>query len=223
MGNYCTRDCRFCSIETRRGFLGPPDKEELFNIKEAVKILGIQKAVITSVTRDDLEDGGAGHFAESMDVLRDFDPDLHIEVLVPDFSGKTSSVERVVSANPDVFSHNLETVPRLYRSVRPQAYYQRSLDILKCAKKSNNNLLIKSGLMVGLGETREEVYEVMRDLAGIGCDMITIGQYLKPDPRCLDVREFLDPEEFVKFSGWAEDMGFKKFSCSPFTRSSYLE
>lgn len=222
MGNYCARDCKFCAIETKAG-LPPPDKKELFDIKEAVMLLGISKVIITSVTRDDLGDGGAGHFADCIGILRGYKQDLSIETLVPDFLGKFSSVARVVSAGPDVFSHNVETVPRLYNKVRPQAGYERSLDVIRYAKEINPALLTKSGLMTGLGERRDEVYSTMKDLKDAGCDMITIGQYLKPASGCLDVAEFLRPGEFGIFSEWAKGLGFKKFSCSPFTRSSLLE
>jgi lipoic acid synthetase len=203
--------------------LSLPDKAELLKIKEAVKGLNIHNVVITSVTRDDLFDGGAGHFADCIKLLRDFRPDLNIEVLVPDFLGKIDSIEKVVFSLPDVFAHNVETVPRLYSRVRSKADYGRSLNVLRYAKELNPNIITKSSLMVGLGETRPEVYSVMEDLRGIGCDIITIGQYLKPASWCLDVEEFLHPDEFIQFSKWAEEMHFKKFSCSPFTRSSFLE
>ncbi len=220
LGNFCTRSCGFCAIETRKD-LALPDKEELYNIREGVKRLGVRGVVITSVTRDDLNDGGAGHFVDCIRILKQADPGLSIEVLVPDFLGKKSSIERVVFAGPDIFSHNVETVPRLYNRVRPQADYQRSLDVIRCAKELDRGLLTKSGLMVGLGETREEIRAVMKDLKHAGCDIITIGQYLKPVPRCLEVEEFLRPEEFSRFSAWAEEIGFTRSSCSPFTRSSY--
>jgi len=245
LGNYCTRSCRFCAIETRDE-LPLPDKKELFDIKEAVKKLDTHNVVITSVTRDDLEDGGAGHFADCIEILRELEilqpfglqdeppgknkkknsPRAHlkIEVLVPDFLGKKDAVKKVVCARPDVFSHNIETVPRLYSRVRPQADYNRSLDVIRHARELGGpGFITKSGLMVGLGETRDEVYIAMQDLKGAGCDIITIGQYLRPDSQSLEVEEFLHPEEFVRFSKWARDSGFKKSSCSPFTRSSYLE
>ena len=198
-----------------------PDKRELFNIREAVKKLGLGNVIITSVTRDDLNDGGAQHFTDCIEILRGLDAALEIEVLVPDFLGRRSSIEKVVSARPDIFSHNVETVPRLYDKVRPQADYQRSLDLVRYAKELDPAILTKSGLMVGFGETKDEVYGVMRDLKDAGSDIITIGQYLRPDLHCLKVEEFLHPEEFERFSSWAGELGFKKFSCSPFTRSSY--
>jgi lipoic acid synthetase len=192
-------------------------------IKKAVEKLDIHNVVITSVTRDDLKDGGAGYFAECVQILRDFKSHLKIEVLVPDFLGRRSSIQKVVSTGVDIFSHNVETVPRLYAKVRPQADYRRSLDVLRYAKDVNPALITKSGLMVGLGETKEELYNVMKDLKEAGCEILTVGQYLKPASYCIEVAEFLHPEEFVKFSRWAEEIGFKKFQCSPFARSSYLE
>ncbi len=200
-----------------------PEKQKLFNIREAVERLGLRNVVVTSVTRDDLSDGGGSHFADCIKILRESCAGLNIEVLVPDFRGKKDAIKKVVCRDPDIFSHNVETVPRLYRKVRPQADYQRSLDVIKYAKEVSGRLLIKSGLMAGFGETRGEIYSVMKDLKSAGCDIITIGQYLRPDPCCLEVEEFLNPEEFVEFSKWAEEIGFRKFSCSPFTRSSYLQ
>jgi len=199
----------------------PPERDELFNIKKAVERLGLRNVIVTSVTRDDLADRGAGHFADCIEILRGLDARLEIEVLVPDFFGRRDSIETVVSSGPGVFSHNIETVPRLYNTVRPQADYQRSLEVIRYAKESGSGILTKSGLMVGLGETRDEIYSTMKDLRSAGTDIVTIGQYLKPDSSCLDVEEFLHPEEFERFSGWAEELGFKEFSCSPFTRSSY--
>ncbi|NQV04186.1 MAG: lipoyl synthase [Candidatus Omnitrophica bacterium] len=222
LGNYCTRGCLFCAIETE-GTLKPPDKDEIFDIKKAVKELGTRHLVITSVTRDDLPDGGAGHFADCIRILKDSDADLDIEVLVPDFLGKKHAIEKVVFAGPDTFAHNVETVPRLYKKVRSNADYQRSLDVLRIAKESSPGCLTKSSLMVGLGERDIEVYRVMRDLKSIGCEAITIGQYLKPAPESLEVERFLHPEEFARFSKWAGQLGFRKFSCSPLARSSYLE
>ncbi len=220
--NYCTRNCKFCAIETDKD-LQSPDREELFRIKEAVKRLGLRNIIITSVTRDDLRDGGASHFVDCIEILKNTDPDLNIEVLVPDFLGKKDSIEKVVLAKPDILSHNVETAPRLYEKVRPQADYKRSLEVIRYAKELDKTLLTKSGLMVGLGEERQEVYSVMEDLKNVGCDIVTIGQYLKPNSQCLEVEEFLHPDEFIEFSKWLEELGFKKYSSSPFTRSSYLE
>ena len=223
LGRYCTRHCRFCSVEKYKGKLEDPDRKELFRIRDAVDRLGIKNPVVTSVTRDDLEDGGAGYFADCVNILRDSSSALKIEVLVPDFLGRKKSIEKVVSAKPDIFSHNLETVPRLYKKVRQEADYNRSLQVLNFAKEIDKAMLTKSGIMAGLGESREEIYEVMKDLREADCDIITIGQYLKPGPDCLDVEEFLEPEEFDKFSKWAGDLGFKRYYCGPFVRSSYTE
>ncbi|MFC1666723.1 lipoyl synthase [Candidatus Omnitrophota bacterium] len=220
LGSYCTRSCRFCAVKTEK-YLEPPDKRELFKIRDAVKRLGMSSAVITSVTRDDLDDGGAGHFVDCVEILKEAKVGLNIEVLVPDFLGKRSSIERIVSAMPHIFSHNVETVPRLYSKVRPQADYQRSLDVLRYVKELDERIFTKSGLMVGLGETRREIYRAMEDLKKAGCDIITIGQYLKPDPCCLEVEEFFHPEEFARFSERARGLGFKRSFCSPFARSSY--
>lgn len=219
LGSYCTRNCGFCAIKTRK-HPGPPDREELFKIRDAVDKLGIRHVIVTSVTRDDLHDGGAGHFADCIKILRDFDHGLNIEVLVPDFFGNVKLIDKVLFASPDIFSHNIETVPRLYEKVRPGADYKRSLRVIEYAKSINRNIVTKSGLMAGLGETRDEVHEAMRDLKKARCDIVTIGQYLRPGPDCLEVEELLKPAEFDRFSEWAEELGFKGFLCSPLTRSS---
>jgi len=210
-------------VDKKSGGLEKPDKGELFRIKDAVERLGIKDVVITSVTRDDLSDGGASHFADCVNLLKGAGRGKKIEILAPDFLGDKGSVEKVVSSRPDIFSHNLETVPRLYSKVRHQADYNRSLEILKYAKELDANMVTKSGIMAGLGEFREEIREVIRDLRKVGCDIITIGQYLKPAAGCLEVEEFLEPAEFEKFSEWAKEEGFKKYYCGPFIRSSYTE
>lgn len=189
-------------------------------ICEAVKKLGMRHVIITSVTRDDLDDCGASHFALSVSMLRGLDAYVDIELLVPDFLGKKTAVEKIVFAKPDIFAHNIETVPRLYSRARPEADYMRSLEVLRYAKELDKNLITKSGLMVGLGEKRHEVYDVMVDLKKAGCDIITVGQYLRPDSTCLEVEEFLRPEEFLNFSNWAGELGFTKVNCGPFVRSS---
>lgn len=179
--------------------------------------------MITSVTRDDLSDGGASYFADCIDILRSAGRDLKIEALVPDFIGNKRSIEKVVAAKPDIFSHNLETVPRLYNKVRPGADYGRSVEVLRYAKELDSSIVTKSGIMAGLGEFREEIRETIKNIRRTGCDIITIGQYLKPGADCLDVEEFLEPGEFDKFSEWAKEAGFKKYYCGPFIRSSYAE
>lgn len=223
LGPFCTRRCAFCAVEKANDGFRQPDKEEISRMVRAIGALGIREAVVTSVTRDDLVDGGAAHFAEAIRHLRDFDAEITVEVLVPDFLGNEDSIKKVIFAEPDVFSHNVETVPRLYDKVRPRADYKRSIEVLRAAKGLREGVVVKSGLMVGLGETREEIYRVMEDLKSAGCDAITIGQYLKPDKDCLDVEEFLEPENFERFAQKAKDMGFKKYSCGPFVRSSYEE
>ena len=223
LGKSCTRSCSFCSVDKKNIGLEKPNREELFRIREAVEKLGIKSVVITSVTRDDLSDGGAGYFADCISILRSIGGDLKIETLVPDFMGDRSSIEKVISSKPDIFSHNMETVPRLYNKVRRLADYNRSLEVLRYAKELNNSIVTKSGIMAGLGEFREEIRGVMQDLRKADCDIITIGQYLKPESGCLDVEEFLEPREFDKFSEWAEEAGFKKYYCGAFVRSSYTE
>lgn len=168
-------------------------------------------------------DGGANHFADCINILKGIGKGLKIESLVPDFLGDKRSIEKVVSARPDIFSHNLETVPRLYSKVRPEADYNRSLEALRYVKELDNSIITKSGIMAGLGELREEIRRVMEDLRRADCDIITIGQYLKPDDKCLEVEEFLEPAEFDKFSEWAKEAGFKKYYCGPFVRSSNAE
>lgn len=222
LGKRCTRNCRFCSIENGGNTPEPVDSGEPLRLREAVERLGVKKIVITSVTRDDLEDGGAGHFADCVNILREHSPKLKIEVLVPDFQGKIESVETVMAARPDIFSHNIETVPRLYAEMRPKADYRRSLDIIRGAKERSPDTDIKSGFMVGLGEREAEIYSVIEDLKRSGCDIITIGQYLRPDSKCLEVKEFVTPEKFGIFSEYIRKLGFKEYSSSPFTRSSYI-
>lgn len=220
LGSSCTRGCRFCAVKGQ-GELLPPDRAELFKIRAAVGRLDMRSVVITSVTRDDLIDGGAAHFADCAAILKERDPDLNIELLVPDFLGSRSSVKKVISAKPDIFSHNIETVPRLYSRVRPQSDYKRSLGVLSYAKQLDKNTVTKSGLMLGLGEDRDEVCGVMEDIRKAGCDIITVGQYLKPEASCLEVEGFFHPEEFMRLSDKAKELGFKEVFCSPFARSSY--
>jgi len=221
LGKSCTRSCGFCAVEKDKTGLEGFDKKEIAKIIEAVQRLGIQHVIITSVTRDDLADGGAGHFADCINTLKGLGEDLSIEVLVPDFQGNKYAIEKVVFSGPDIFSHNMETVPRLYRKARPQADYSRSLEVLGYAKQLDRSIITKSGLMVGLGEFQEEIYQTLKDLRKAKCDIITIGQYLKSAADCLDVEEFLKPEDFVKFTEWARELGFSKYYCGPFVRSSY--
>ncbi|MFH1478477.1 MAG: lipoyl synthase [Candidatus Omnitrophota bacterium] len=220
LGKFCTRNCAFCAIDTKKVGLERPDPTELLNIKEAVRRMGAKRVTITSVTRDDLEDGGAKHFAKAVEILRGFESLLHIEVLVPDFGGNRESIEKVVLAGPNVFSHNIETVPRLYGDIRKEADYDRSLGVIKQAKSTSPFITTKSGLMAGLGEDKEEIYNTMRDLKASGCDIIVIGQYLRPRSDSVEVKRFLAPEEFDEFAVMAKDIGFKDVISKPFARSS---
>jgi lipoic acid synthetase len=220
MGNVCTRNCRFCAVDS--GTPGPLDADEPLRLAEEVKRLGLRFVVVTSVTRDDLPDGGAGHFARVIEVMRRECPGVGIEVLIPDFLGSRSDLKTVADAAPEVLNHNVETVPRLYPSVRPQADYRRSLELIREAKALNPTLTTKSGLMVGLGETREEVLEVMVDLRAARCDVITIGQYLSPSAAHHPVVEYVNPEIFEKYRRDALRLGFRHAASSPFVRSSYM-
>jgi len=218
MGNNCTRNCRFCNINCDKPELLNP--EEPKKIADAVKKLKLNYVVITSVTRDDLPDGGGGHFAEVIKEIRKVNEAVKIEVLTPDFKGVTSSIDTVIKANPDVFNHNIETVPSLYKKARPQAIYERSLDFLKYIKE-NSDILTKTGLMVGLGETKEELINVFEDLVKIKCDIVTIGQYIAPTKNHLEVAKYYEPSEYDELSEMAKKMGIKHTFFSPLTRSSY--
>lgn len=219
LGEVCTRNCRFCAI--KHGIPSPPDEDEPQRIVEAVKEMGIRYAVITSVTRDDLPDGGASAFSQTIKLIKKIDPHLKIEVLIPDFKGDPSALEQVLNASPDVLNHNVETISRLYPYVRPQAEYQRSLLLLKESKKSHPHIFTKSGFMLGLGETKSEVLELLQDLRNAGCDFLTIGQYLQPRPDRLPVLEFIPPEEFEEYKKKGEEMGFRAVASGPFVRSSF--
>jgi lipoic acid synthetase len=220
MGKVCTRSCRFCAVDS--GTPSALDPDEPLRLAEEVKRLGLRFVVVTSVTRDDLADGGAGHFARVIEVMRRECPGVGIEVLIPDFQGSRPALKTVVDASPEVLNHNVETVPRLYSSVRPQADYGRSLEVLRTAKALAPSLTTKSGLMVGLGETREEVLEVMVDLRSASCDVITIGQYLSPSAAHHPVVEYVKPEIFEKYHRDALRLGFRDAASGPFVRSSYM-
>ncbi|MGE5558121.1 MAG: lipoyl synthase [Bacillota bacterium] len=219
LGNRCTRRCAFCGVG--KGLPAPPDPGEPARIAQAIRELGLKHAVITSVTRDDLSDGGAGHFSATIRAIRKDCPGVGIEVLIPDFQGNTARLFLVTDARPDILNHNVETVPRLYPEVRPGASYLRSLKVLENAKKTAGGLLTKSGLMVGLGENEGEVYEVMRDLKMAGCDILTIGQYLAPSKEHYPVYEYIHPRIFQRYRRAAEELGFKHTASGPFVRSSY--
>jgi lipoyl synthase len=219
MGDTCTRACSFCNVKT--GLPGPLDPDEPANVASAVKAMGLSHVVITSVDRDDLDDGGAAHFAAVVRAIRHENPRTTIEILTPDFLRKEGAEDVVIDARPDVFNHNLETVPRLYLTIRPGARYFQSLRLLQKVKERDPSMFTKSGLMVGLGETREEVMQVMDDMRVAGVDFITIGQYLQPTRKHAAVDRFVPPEEFHSYEAIARAKGFLMVSASPLTRSSH--
>ena len=219
LGSVCTRNCGFCAITA--GSPAPPDPSEPDNVAEAASKMKLKYVVITSVTRDDLPDGGSGVFAETIKAVRGKIPAAVIEVLIPDFQGCPDALKKVVDAYPDVLNHNLETVPRLYRIVRPQAVYQRSLKLLKRVHTWEPALQTKSGLMLGLGETEKEVEQTLYDLLEAGCKMLTLGQYLKPTKAHLPVERYIPPDEFNEWKDTALKMGFRQVASGPFVRSSY--
>lgn len=219
LGDVCTRNCRFCAVS--HGEPLPPDPEEPMRVAAAAARLGLRYVVLTCVTRDDLPDGGAGQFVATMDALRARLPGVAIEVLTSDFGGRLESLDTVLAARPTVYNHNVETVRRLQAQVRPQADYERSLAVLRHAARSAPDSIIKSGLMVGLGETQEEVREVLSDLAGAGCQIVTIGQYLRPSPAHLPVARYVPPEEFARYERMGRECGLERVISGPFVRSSY--
>jgi len=219
LGDVCTRSCAFCAVTSGR----PEDVDYLepYRLARSVELLGLDYVVITSVTRDDLADGGAGIFAACVGAIRRNNSGCRVEVLVPDFLGDWNALTTVVEAGPFVLGHNLETVPRLYRRVRPKARYRRSLDLLARAKELDPGMLTKSGLMVGLGESREEILQVMADLRAVRCDILTIGQYLRPSQKHLPVERFYPPEEFESLAAQGRELGFRHVEAGPLVRSSY--
>ncbi len=219
LGSVCTRNCRFCNVAG--GEPGYPDREEPAKVARAVHELGLKFAVITSVTRDDLKDGGAGIFAEVVREIHGLNPPVQVEVLIPDFLGDRDCLQTVVDAKPEIINHNVETVPDLYDQVRPQAIYSRSLELLARVKEMDPSIRTKSGMMLGLGETRGQVLQVMKDLRSSGVDFLTIGQYLAPSKEHLPVKEYVHPDEFKRYKEEALAMGFKGAACAPFVRSSY--
>lgn len=220
LGEVCTRSCAFCAVTHGRP-QGAPNPSEPERLASAVSELGLSHVVITSVTRDDLPDGGAGHYAMVVEAVRRHCPDVKVEVLVPDFSGSEDALLTVLAACPDVLAHNIETVPRLYGSVRRGADYNRSLTLLRRARVHSPQMVLKSGLMLGLGETSEEIESVLRDLAAAGCDMITIGQYLAPSLAHAPVERYVSRDEFVRWRAKALEIGFKSAASGPLVRSSY--
>ncbi|MDP3143689.1 MAG: lipoyl synthase [Candidatus Omnitrophota bacterium] len=219
LGDTCTRDCRFCAV--KKGEPQIVDSGEPENIVSAVKVLELNYVVITSVTRDDLQDGGANRFAQIVNLLHSKLPQVKVEVLIPDFKGKKESLVTVAQSHPEVIGHNLETISRLYPQIRPQADYQRSLDLLAQVKEIDNSIITKSGIMAGLGEDFAEIIKAMVDLREVDCDILTIGQYLSPSASHLPVERFVTKEEFAELERIALSMGFRGASCAPLARSSY--
>jgi len=219
MGKICTRNCRFCSINS--AVPDPLNTEEPYQIAQAVKKLNLKYVVITSVTRDDLVDGGAEHFAKTINEIKNINPDIKIEVLTPDFKGDKNSIKKIIETKPDVFNHNIETVQKLYSRIRPQAEYSRSLELLRYIKDSNPQIFTKSGIMVGFGETIAELTETLRDLKNNSCDIVTIGQYIQPTKDHMKVNRYLEPEEFENLKNIGKDLGIKYVESGPLVRSSY--
>ncbi len=219
MGGRCTRNCGFCAVAA-----GPPeplDPGEPARVAEAAARMGLSYVVVTSVTRDDLADGGAAHFAAVIREIRHAIPEAEIEVLIPDFQGEEEALAAVLAARPNVLNHNVETVPRLYPRVRPQADYRRSLDLLRRAGEMSPGIPTKSGLMLGLGESSEEIRQTLHDLVAVGCRILTLGQYLRPSPQHLPVAAYVTPAEFEQWRRAALGMGFSEVASGPFVRSSY--
>ncbi len=218
MGNICTRNCRYCNISCQKP--EPLDKNEPVNVARAVKDLGLRYAVITSVTRDDLPDGGAEHFAHCVEEIKKLTPNVKIEILTPDFKGDANALNTIINAKPDVFNHNIEAVREVFKAVRPQGDYQRSLNVLEYTK-ANSSITTKSGLMVGLGETFEQIESTLIDLKNVGCDIVTIGQYIQPSKQHFDVSKYYTLEEFEKLQKLAVKIGIKHYQINPLVRSSY--
>ena len=218
MGNDCTRNCKYCNISCARQ--EPLDLEEPKHVAEAVQALGLKYAVITSVTRDDLPDGGAEHFANCIYEIRKLCPDTKIEILTPDFKGNKNCLDIIIKAHPDVFNHNIEAVQDIFKSVRPQGDYECSLEVLKYVK-DNSDILTKSGLIIGLGETFEQIEQTLIDLKNVRCDIVTIGQYIQPSKHHLEVAKYYTPEEYDKLRELANKVGIKNYQIGPLVRSSY--
>ena len=217
LGDTCTRSCRFCGVASQAPHV--PDVTESSRVAEAIKNMGLKDVVITSVTRDDLPDGGATIWAETIKRVAEAVPDIGIEVLIPDFNGDEAALDMVIAAKPVVLGHNLETVPRLYSEVRPQADYQQSLDVLKYAH--DRGMIVKSGIMVGIGETNDEIKSLMQDAVKTGCNIFYIGQYLQPSKQHLAVERYVTPDEFEQYKSWGLEMGFDVVVSAPLVRSSY--
>ena len=218
MGNVCTRNCRYCNISCQKP--EPLDPLEPQHIAKAVKDLGLKYAVITSVTRDDLADGGAEHFAQCIYEIRKLTPDVRIEILTPDFKNQKEALDVIIKAHPDVFNHNIETVRALFKTARPQGNYENSLAVLKYVKE-NSDIETKSGMMIGLGETIEQIKETMEDLHSINCDILTVGQYIQPSKEHLPVAKYYKPEEYEELKELATSVGITRHQIGPLVRSSY--
>ena len=218
MGKVCTRNCRYCNISCEKP--EPLNSEEPQKLAKAVSELGLKYSVITSVTRDDLPDGGANHFAQTIKEIRKISPNTKIEILTPDFKGDKNALNTIIEAHPDVFNHNIETIERLFKTARPQGNYRRSLEVLKYIKE-NSDIPTKSGLMVGLGETEEEIKQTFADLREVGCDILTVGQYIQPSKQHLEINKYYTEEEFEHLNELAKQAGFEKYQIAPLVRSSY--
>ena len=219
LGKECTRHCKFCNVTSN-----PPEEvmtNEPQNVAKAIAELGLKHAVITSVTRDDLKDEGAEHFYQTVIEIRKLNPKTSIEVLTPDFNGKRELLNRVIDSNPDVFNHNIETVRSLYESVRPEADYDQSLEVIRTIKDINPKMTTKSGIMLGLGETEDQVVQTLTDLRDAGCDIVTIGQYMQPSKEHIEMVEYIHPDMFKKYEDVAYELGFLAVASSPLVRSSY--
>ena len=221
LGDTCTRTCSFCAVKKKQDYSLSLDQDEPRKIADAVKLLGLKYVVITSVTRDDLADGGSSVFAEVIRSIKSQGLDTKVEVLVPDFNGNIGSIKEILSAKPDVFAHNIETVKRLYSELRPEADYTRSLGVLRNSKELDKKVVTKSSIMVGLGETEEEIIKAMEDLRGSNCDILTLGQYLAPSKEHYPVKEFVSIGRFEKYRNLGMGLGFKSVLSMPLARSSY--
>ncbi|MEA2021624.1 MAG: lipoyl synthase [Candidatus Caldatribacteriota bacterium] len=219
MGDVCTRNCQFCAV--KKGKPVPLDPREPIHIAQAAKYLKLKHVVVTSVTRDDLFDGGAEHFAQTVIAIRKLLPRSTVEILIPDFQGSREALQKVIEVRPEVINHNIETIERLYSSVRPIADYKTSLQLINRVKIDNEDIITKSGIMLGLGEEKEEVVKAMKDLRKVNCDLLTIGQYLRPSPQHLKVKEYIHPDEFEVYRKIGMSLGFKHVLSGPLVRSSY--
>jgi len=219
MGEICTRGCRFCAVQ--KGMAMPLDSEEPLHVATACRQLGLKHIVVTSVTRDDLKDGGAAHFAKTVHEIKQLNRTSTIELLIPDLKGNWDALAEIIASRPDVINHNIETVPELYNKVRPQAIYKRSLELIAKVKEIDGKILTKSGMMLGLGETESQVIKVMEDLLAADCDMLTLGQYLRPSDQHFPVHDYIEPQKFESLRELALEMGFKYVASGPLVRSSY--